>query len=1127
MQEPKRISEYRSTLTIRTICSHHSFHNEVPMQFIRVLLALIFLTFFSNINHSYSQSSATTEEDTTKKSKDRFTSATFSGLKLRCIGPALLSGRIVDIAVHPTDHSTFYLAVACGGVWKTTNAGISFAPIFENQKSFSVGCVAIDPNNPHVVWVGSGENNSQRSVSYGDGVYKSEDDGKSWKNVGLKKSEHIGKIVLDPKHSNTAYVAAQGPLWGPGGDRGLFKTTDGGKNWNAVLTISENTGVSDIVMDPRDPNYLIVSAYQRRRHVWTLIDGGPESNLYRTTNGGQTWDTLRNGIPGGDKGRIGLAMSPVHPDVVYAIIELPAGKGGVFRSQDRGASWEKRSDYVTDSPQYYQEIVCDPKNVDRLFALNTILSVSDDGGKTFRALGNRFRHVDDHALWINPNDTRHYRVGGDGGYYESFDAGATWRHAENLPITQFYRVAVDNAEPFYNVYGGTQDNASLGGPSRTTKHDGIMNEDWLNTQGGDGFESQIDPKDPNIVYAQAQYGDLVRFDKKSGERLSIQPQPELGEESYRWNWDSPLLISPHNNTTLYFCANLVFKSDDRGNSWKAISPDLSRRIERNALAVMGKVWMDDAVAKNASTSLFGNIVAFDASPLKQGHLYVGTDDGLIQISEDDGKNWRKIEKFPGVPETTYVSFLKSSTHDENVLYATFDNHKRADFKPYIMKSADRGRTWKSIVGNLPDNGPVYAIAEDHVNADLLFVGTEFGLYFTNDGGKKWTQLKGGFPTIAVKDIAIQQRENDLALATFGRSFYVIDDYSPLRSASKEMLEKEAVIFPIKDALMYIPSDARSRYAQGETFYVAENPPFGATFTYYLKESIKTKRDLRKEAEKEIIKKKQTPPYPTHEQLRAEDEEAAPHLVFTITDASGAIIRKLTAAATQGMQRITWDLRYPDLSPVRTEDGGKGSAFLVMPGEYFVSLAKVADGVTTELVQPVKFNTKLLNNTSLPADDRAALVAFQRKITRLQRSVLGAQQAANDLKSRLGSIKAVIQSNPSITEEIKAEWRTINDKLRSHLRVMNGDESRSKRNENQTPSLIGRLMSIAWGQWACSSAPSEMNKIEYERVVKQFTPLLAELQSLIEVDVKKLEAKLDGIGAPWTPGRIPSWNPGEK
>ncbi|KAB2844101.1 MAG: glycosyl hydrolase, partial [Melioribacteraceae bacterium] len=677
---------------------------------------------------------------------------TVEGLKLRTIGPAFCSGRIGDLAVNPDKPNEYYAAVASGGVWKTTNAGISWEPVFENEGSYSIGCVTLDPNNPHVVWVGTGENNSQRSVGYGDGIYKSEDGGKNWKNMGLKNSEHIAKIVIDPRNSNVIYVAAQGPLWGPGGDRGLYKSTDGGETWNKVLEISENTGITDLVYDPRNPDVMYAASYQRRRHVWTLINGGPESAIYKSTNAGAAWNKIETGLPKGDIGRIGLAISPVNPDVLYAIIEAEEDKGGFFRSTDRGASWEKRSGKVSSSPQYYQEIVCDLLDVDKVYCLDTYTSVTEDGGKTFKRLGNNNRHVDDHALWIDPNNTNHLLIGGDGGIYETYDGGELWDYKDNLPVTQFYKVSTDNNEPFYYVWGGTQDNNSMGGPSQTLNEVGIVNADWYVTQGGDGYESQVDPVDPNIVYAQYQHGGLTRYNKVTGENIDIQPKEGKGEEAYRWNWDTPLVLSPHKHTRLYFAANVLFKSEDMGNSWEKISGDLTRQLDRDKLEVMGKIWSADAVAKNKSTSYYGNIIALNESPIKEGLIYTGSDDGLINVTEDGGKNWRKIEKFPGVPERTYVNMIVASYHDVNRVYVAFNNHKNADFKPYLLRSDDAGKTWKSIAGNLPERGSVYSVAEDHVNPNLLFAGTEFGIFFTVDGGNKWIQLKGNMPTIAVRDI---------------------------------------------------------------------------------------------------------------------------------------------------------------------------------------------------------------------------------------------------------------------------------------------------------------------------------------------------------------------------------------
>ncbi|OGU12818.1 MAG: glycosyl hydrolase [Ignavibacteria bacterium GWB2_35_12] len=1057
------------------------------------------------------------EKDTT----DLMASSVFSGLKLRLVGPGLTSGRIVDIAVNPKNHSEYYLAVACGGVWKTTNAGQTFSPIFDGQVSFSIGCVTIDPNNPFVVWVGTGENNSQRSVSYGDGIYKSIDGGKSWTNMGLKKSEHIGKILVDPRNSNVVYVAAQGPLWGPGGDRGLYKTADGGKNWEKVLTISDNTGVSDIVFDPRCPDVIYASSYQRRRHVWTLIDGGPEGAIYKSVDAGKTFDKLTNGLPSGYVGRIGLAVSPVNPDMVYALIETADDKGGFYRSTDRGASWEKRKSYSTPGAQYYQEIVCDLKDADKVYSLETYFQVSEDGCKTFRRVGNKHRHVDDHALWIDPDDTKHLIVGGDGGLYETFDM-ENWRHVDNLPVTQFYRITADNSEPFYYVYGGTQDNSTWGGPSRTTNSGGITNDEWFLVVGGDGYKSQVDPKDPNIVYGEFQYGGLVRFDRKSGEAMFIQPQPEKGE-AHRWNWDTPLLISPHSNTRLYFAANKLFRSDDRGNTWTTISGDLTRQIDRNQLKVMDKVWDPEAVAKNVSTSLFGNIVSMMESPVKENLIYIGTDDGLIQVTEDGGKNWRKIEKFEGVPETTYVSEVYASLHNENVVYAAYDNHKNNDFLPYILKSNDKGQTWTSIAGNLPKNGSVYTIQEDFVNPDLLFAGTEFALFFTIDGGKKWIQLKSGLPPIAVRDLELQKRENDLIVGTFGRGIYILDDYTPLRNINQEQLEKEAFMFPIKDALMYVQDDSKVKHDLGETFYRADNPPFGAIFTYYLKDSYKTKKDLRKEEEKKAEKDGKQVKYPTLEELTQEDIEEAPYLIFTITDESGYIIRKLKTSASKGINRLTWDLTYASPFPVDEKtDPNKQNGMPVLPGKYKVYLSKSINGEITQLTEPVEFTCKVLKNATLPAGNRNELVDFQKKVANSQKVIYAITNILTETKKEVKLIKTALLASEGTPKELLEKTRKIELDLNEIYNSLYGNSSISNRNENQPPSILDRCNYIIWGVWATSSDATQTQKDAYKIVVDEFTPVYNNLKNIVETDLRGIEKEMDRLGSPWTPNRFPEW-----
>jgi photosystem II stability/assembly factor-like uncharacterized protein len=1071
-------------------------------------------------------------KDEPRKPSDPMSAPTFTGLRLRSIGPAFTSGRVCSIAVDPTDHSRYLVGVASGGIWKTTNAGTTWAPVFDNEGSYSIGTIVLDPKNPFTVWAGTGENNSQRSVAYGDGVYRSDDGGKSWKNVGLKASERIGRIAIDPRNSDSVYIAAQGPLWGPGGDRGLFKTTDGGKTWKNILSISENTGVTDVVIDSNSPDTVYAASYQRRRHVWTLINGGPESAIYKSTDAGATWNKLRVGLPTVEMGRIGLAISPVDTNVVYATIEAADGKGGIFRSSDRGGSWERRNPFDAGA-MYYGQITADPKEVDRIYVMNVFLMVSDDGGRTLRRLGEKSKHVDNHVIWIDPDNTRHYLVGCDGGVYESYDRGSNWQFKSNMPIGQFYDVTVDNAAPFYNVYGGLQDNYSVGGPSRTRSASGIVNSDWFVTQGGDGFRSQVDPEDPNTIYAELQYGSIVRFDKRTGERMGIQPGEGKGEQGLRFNWDSPFIISPHSHTRLYFAADKLFRSDDRGDTWKLISPELSRGLDRNKLPVMGKIWGPDAVAKHTSTDPFGNSSALAESPKKEGLIYVGTDDGLIQVTEDGGKTWRKIESFPGVPDMTYVSRIAASLHDADTVYAAFENHKRGDFAPYLLKSTDRGKSWTSIKSNLPANGPVLAIAEDYVNPNLLFIGTEFGLFFTIDGGQKWVQLKGGLPTISVRDLAIQKRENDLVVGTFGRSIYILDNYTPLRVLKPEMLNQAATLFPVKDAMMYIqsqPLGGRGKSFQGEAFFTADNPAFGATLTYYLKEAPKTKKQKRQEAEKDAERKGTPLPYPALADLSAEEEEEAPGLIITIADSTGRVVRRLNAPLSPGINRVSWDLRYPapTLAPPRPADGEEDpfaeppGGPLVIPGRYSVTLAKRVNGVTTRLSAPQEFAVFVEGQAAMSLPDRAALVEFQQKVARLQRAVSGAVETANQLKARLVQIKRALHETPTAEAKLSDDAASIEKRTNEILRALRGDTALRQRQEILPPSIVERVGTIVSDQRMSTSAPTQTQKEHYAAAAQEFEQVLSRLRPLIEGDLANLEKAMEAAGAPWTPGRIPEW-----
>jgi photosystem II stability/assembly factor-like uncharacterized protein len=1082
-------------------------------------LLLIFVLLALSIPAWSQKKKEAPKEPTEKKDETPWKSETFSGLKFRSIGPAITSGRISDIAVHPTNPDIYYAAAASGGVWKTENHGTTFKPIFDGQATYSIGCIALAPSNPHIVWVGTGENNAQRSVAYGDGVYKSEDGGKSWKNVGLKQSEHIGKIVIHPTNPDIVWVAAQGPVWSSGGDRGLYKTTDGGKTWRKTLEISENTGVNEVIMDPRDPNVLYASAWQRRRHVYTFISGGPESALYKSVDGGETWEKSQKGIPSGDLGRIGLAISPVNPDVVYAVVEAEGEKGGFFRSQNRGASWERMSGTFT-SGNYYQEIICDPADVDRVYLMDTYALVTNDGGKTFGRLGETNKHVDNHALWINPANTDHYLIGCDGGLYESWDRATTWQFKANLPITQFYRVTTDRSKPFYFVYGGTQDNYSMGGPSRTINAHGITNSDWFMTNGGDGFESQVDPTNPNIVYAQAQYGYLVRYDKKTGETVFIQPQPGAGEAAYRWNWDAPLLISPHNPQRLYFAANKLFRTNDRGDSWEAISPDLTAGIDRNQLPVMGKVWSVDAVAKNKSTSIYGNIVSLTESPKVEGLIYVGTDDGLVQVTEDGGKNWRKIASFPGVPETTYVSALFASRHDANTVYAAFDNHKNGDFKPYVLKSTDRGLTWTSLSASLPGNGSIYCFEQDYTDPDLIFCGSEFGVFFSRDGGAKWIQMKSGLPTIAVRDMEIQPEANDLVLATFGRGFYVLDDYTPLRNLKPESLGEAALLFPVKEALAYVPATplgSDDQGFQGASYYRTENPAVGAVFTWYLKEGIKTRKEQRQEREKKLVEEGKPVPYPSFEEMRAEDQEEAPYLLFTVTDAQGNEVRRLKGDVGSGIKRITWDLRYPSvgaINPGRVRENG-GSGRLVAAGTYRVTLSKVVDGVTTRLAGPVDFQVKYLGNQTLPGDP-AALAAFEAKVNSLAKEVNGMSAQLQELTALAKNLKTAFWATPQAEDSLLSALTSTQETLAGISTRLEGDASLVKREFETPPSVSDRIGMIVYSLSSSTTGPTKAQEQGYAIVAAAVPGLGAELAQ-VQARLAGIYGALKQAGAPYVPG----------
>lgn len=1046
----------------------------------------------------------------------------------RLIGPAVTGGRISSVSVHPTNPGIMYVGVASGGVFKTDNGGATWTPIFDKQTSYSIGTVVVDPKNPQTVWVGTGENNSQRSVAYGDGVYRSDDGGKSWKRMGLEKSEHIARILIDPRNSDVVYVAAQGPLWSDGGDRGLYKTTDGGKTWTSLITVSERTGVTDVVMDPRNPDVLLAATWQRRRHFYTLINGGPESALYRSADAGKTWKKITEGMPSGTLGRIGLAMSPKDPDIVYATVEAAQGSAGIFRSADGGISWEKRSSY-TAQPMYYATIFADPFNTQRLYAMDVQNQVSDDGGATWRNLGERSKHVDNHYLWIDPRFPDHYINGNDGGLYQTWDAGKTWIFWANLPITQFYDIDVSNNAPYYMVCGGTQDNNSLCGPAASRNTAGILNTDWFITNGGDGFVSRIDPTDPNTIYAESQGGGMVRFDLRTGEAIGIQPAEGRGEAPSRWNWDTPIIISPHAPRRLYTASQRLYRSDDRGDTWKALSGDLTRQVDRNAMPVMGKVWGPDAIAKNQSTAYYSNISQIAESQKQEGLLYVGTDDGLIQVSEDGGTTWRKIDTLPGVPRNAYIQRIITSRHDAKTVFVAVNNHQFGDYLPYVLKSTDAGRTWVSISGDLPKRGTAYGFAEDHVDPKLLFVGTEFGAFVSKDGGTRWIKVTG-LPTIQVRDIAIQRQADDVLFGTFGRGIYVVDDYARLRDVSAATLAATATLYPVKDAVSFARRGTfggAGRGSQGEALFTASNPDYGARITFSLKETAWTsRRDQRVEAQRAAEKAGKAIVYPTPQDFLAEAEEEAVTLGASIADASGRVWRVLNVPLTKGVHRVMWDLRgaldAPGDAPSGSAGGGGGfgggGMSAVPPGTYTVTLVKRVAGVSTALSGPQSFRVLHDPAATTTVADREANVSFRAQAQQLTRQVSAAVEAATTAKTKVEAIIRVLNQMPQAPAALGAQSRSMNERLTVALRALRGDNVNAARGEQVPVSIQTHAFNaVPDGMLA---APTSTNREQYAIASADFAATYATIKPILTTELLALEAELNKIGAPPTPGRIP-------
>jgi photosystem II stability/assembly factor-like uncharacterized protein len=1001
-------------------------------------------------------------------------------LQWRSIGPANMGGRIDDIAVVESNTNTFYVGAATGGVWKTTNNGTTFEPLFDEQGSTSIGDIAIAPNDPNIVWVGTGEPNNRQSSSWGDGIYRSLDGGKTWKNMGLSDSRHIGRVVIDPHNPDIVYVAVVGHLWGPNKERGLYKTTDGGKTWNNVLFINDDTGVIDVAMDPQSPMTLYAAAYQRRRTAFGFNGGGPGSAIYKTVDGGATWKKLTVDLPEGPTGRIGIDIYRSNPNIVYAIIEN--AKGGVFRSEDRGEHWRKMSD-VDSRPMYYSQIRVDPNNDQRIWQPAAPMYVSDDGGKTWATNIVGRIHGDFHALWIDPKDSNHMLTGSDGGIHQSYDRGRSWDFINTIPIGQFYEISLDNQKPFW-VYGGLQDNGSWAGPSGTLNAEGITNDDWFRTGGGDGFYSVVDPSDTSVIYVESQQGFAARLELKTGERKSIKPQAPPGEKEYRFDWNSPIVISPHNNHTIYFGGNRVFKSTDRGNTWTR-SEDLSRNEDRDKKPIMGVLPDKNMLSRHDGQETFGQVVTLAESLMKEGLLYAATDDGNLQISRDGGKTWKNLAgKVRGVPEGTYVSRVVPSRFAEGTVYATFDGHRSDDLGTYVFVSTDYGESWKSLKSNLPAGVTCRVIREHPRNQNLLFLGTEFGAYVSFDRGAHWTRMKGNLPMVRVDDIQIQPRDNALVLATHGRSIWVLDNLTPLEKVTEGALAEDVHLFEVEPATHF-----RLYNRKGDTGYkwfAAANPPYGAVINYYLKD--KPKDDVK----------------------------------ITITDSAGKTVRELTGAKESGMNRIVWDLRLPSPEPSPTPGGG-GFFFgprgpRVTPGDYNVKI--VASGKQATGTVHVEEDPRI----QIAAADRAKLDEAIARVYDLLKTGSTVRKSLQSLKTQLTTLQNTLKETPDVPKNVTQTAESLSNDVTNLQKRFTGVPDTSGGAgpplADEPRPLYNDILTIGFGLDSYTAAPTSDEMLRLDDLAKKLRELIADVNKVIDEGVPRLNKQMSNAG-------LQIVNPGKK
>ncbi len=913
-----------------------------------------------------------------------------AALEFRTIGPTIMGGRVADLAVVEDDPRIFYVAVATGGVWKTENAGITFTHVFRDEATASVGDVTVAPSNPNVVWAGTGEPNNRQSSPWGNGVYRSTDAGRTWTHLGLENTHTIARIQVHPRDPDVAYVAAVGHLWGPNPERGVYRTTDGGETWEHVLSVDDDTGATELVMDPGDPRTLFAATYQRRRRAWGFNGGGPGSGIYRTTDGGDSWTELTEGLPEGDKGRIGLDIYRRDGNVVFALVEADArapgqgfgggagsdAKNGVYRSTDRGDTWEHLST-TNNRPMYYSQIRVDPNDPERIYLGGSSLFRSSDGGRNFTPDAAAGVHLDHHALWIDPADSDHLILAGDGGVSVSWDRSDNWYQLRNLPIGQFYEIGVDMRDP-YHVCGGLQDNGSWCAPSDTWSNQGIRTRDWYNVGSGDGFFTVMHPTNPDLMFAESQGGNLMRVDLGTGERARIRPLPrptdEEEERSLRWNWDTPMLLSAHDDQVVYAGANVLFRSTDLGQSWEEISGDLTHAIDRDTLTLMGVAGAEPQMSRNDGQSNYGNLTAIAESPLDFAVLYTGSDDGRLHVTRDGGATWTDITgNVPGLPPYTYVTRIVASRRAQGEVFAAFDGHRSDDFEPYVYASSDFGESWERITDGLPATS-LNALAQHPRAHNLLFAGSEVGVHFSIDRGASWHDLRNGLPTVPVDDIVVHPRENDLVIGTHGLGIWIMDDIAPLEHLSSEVMASGAHLYPARRATSY------NLYTpQGWTpgIYAAPNPPAGARIRYHL----------------------------------GADGDS---VTIVIRGGDGSTVRELKGPGGAGLNEVVWNLRL-------TAEGGDGEAMdpgpRVLPGSYTVALT--AGEATLETPVEVRLDPRVtISRADLMARHAAMMDSY-----RLFGPVSDARDRMGEMREQLEQIDervaAAAEAPEALTDEIKA------------------------------------------------------------------------------------------------------------